>query len=70
MSFERNDRIRISDILRDRRQLFVRKDTETAICPKAVLRKSICTSETFLVILFDTLFLESKLIFTFESGAT
>ena len=38
---------------------------------KAVLRKSICTSEPFLVILCDTLFLWSKLIFfTFESAAT
>ena len=44
-------------------------DTETAFCPTAVLQQSICTSEPFLVILCDTLFWRSKLIFfTFESA--
>ena len=46
-------------------------DTETAFCPKAVLRQSICTSAPFLVILCDILFRRSKLIvFTFESAET
>ena len=69
MTFERNDGIRISDI--NRIESSFAPDTETAFCPKAVLRKSICTSEPFLVILCDTLFLWSKLVFlTFESAAT
>ena len=38
-------------------------DTETAFCSKAVLRKFIWTLEPFPVILCDTLFLRSKLIF-------
>ena len=75
MTFERKDGIWISDTHRDRiPQLCARSrpwpDTGTAFCPKAVLRKSICTSEPFQVILSDTLFLRSKLIFTFESAAT
>ena len=46
-------------------------DTEAAFCPTAVLRKSICTTELFLVILCDALFRRSKLIFsTFESAET
>ena len=70
-SFECNDSIWISDIHRDRiPQLCARYwDSFLSHCCYSIIY--ICTSEPFLVILCDTLFRRSKLMFfTFESAET
>ena len=71
MTFERNDYIWISDIHGDRiPQLCARyRDSFLSHCCSSIIYK--CTSEPFLVILCDTLFRRSKLIFfRFESRET
>ena len=70
-TFERNDGIWISDIHRDRiPQLWARYwDSFFSHCCSSIIY--MYTSEPFLVILCDTLFQRSKLIFfTFESAET
>ena len=71
MTIEPNDGTSISDIHRDRiPQICTRYwDIFLSHCCSSIIY--ICTSEPFLVILCDTLFRRSKLIFfTFESAET